>query len=111
MSALLAEPAGGIIQFETPEEGGSALEVRSDSVNFVDEIFHTEYTMTAQFVANPLVCDRQSLTTNLTESALVYQPTNSFERRISPGNIGINKTQHIQRCLNAMVTAYLAYLI
>jgi hypothetical protein len=86
----------GVRELERPEEVGGFLEVRTDSSNFVDEIFNTDDVILAQRLFNDRVIrNGDTLLVDLGISTLVDQTTNSLQVGVTVGNIRLDQLEHL----------------
>lgn len=70
--SLLFESLLGGVKLEGPEEVVSLLEVGSNAVDLVDEIFNTDDTVLSEFIGNDLVVrKRDSAAVDLSVASLV----------------------------------------
>jgi len=91
-----AETTIRVAELKWPEEVRSLLEVRSDSVNFVNQILHANNTVLAKAVLNNGVVGKSNaLLVDLAVSTLVDKLTNSLERRVTIGDPRVNNLKHL----------------
>jgi len=84
------------VQLEWPQEIGRLLEVRANGENFVDQVFDANDILFAEILLNNgVVGDRQTLSLDLGISALVNQLTDSLQTRITPSDVRIGDTKHL----------------
>ena len=96
VSELLGETASGSVKLEGPEEVGGLLEVRTDSVDFVNQIFDGEDAVLAEDLLDLLVVDeRDTLTIQLGVTTLVDEVTDSLEVGVTVSDVGLNETEHL----------------
>ena len=95
VSELLGETTSGSVELERPEEVGGLLEVRTDGVDFVNEIFDGEDSVLAEDLFDLFVIDeRNTLAVQLSITTLVDEFTDSLEVGVTIGNEGFDKTEH-----------------
>lgn len=83
------------IQFEWPQEVGGFLEMRTNSVDLMDKVFHAKKILaTNNFLNDSVGAERNSLTIDFTKSALVNQLSNRFKVRSTISNKWLNKSEH-----------------
>ena len=100
VTELLAETTSRSVQLEWPEEVGGLLEVRTNSVDFMNEIFHRDNTeLTENSLDLLVVHKRNTLTIQLGITTLVNEVTDSLEVGVTIGNVGLNKTEHLNGSL------------
>lgn len=96
VTKLLAEATRRAVQLEGPEEVGSLLEVRTHSVDLVDEVFRAHDTeLTKNLLNLSVLSNGNTLVVELGITTLVDQSTNGLEVGITVGNVGLNKTEHL----------------
>jgi len=94
---LLSPSAGRIVQLEGPQEVGGLLEMRSDGEDFVDEIFcANNVEFTKGLLYESIVVQWNSTSLDLSVSTLVYQIPDRLQIGITPGDVRISQTQHVQ---------------
>jgi len=85
------------VEFEWPQETVGFSEVRSASVNFVNQIFNAlNSELSEGLVDDIIIGDGDSLVENLSMSSLVDQRTNRLEVGISKSNVWFDALQHVQ---------------
>ena len=95
VSELLGETASGSVKLEGPEEVGGLLEVRTDSVDFVNQIFDGEDAVLAEDLLDLLVVDeRDTLAVQLGITTLVDEFADGLEVGVTVGDVGLDKTEH-----------------
>jgi hypothetical protein len=95
-----AESASGVAELEGPEEVASLLEVGADSVNFMDEVFHTDHAVLTEVLLNHLVVSKgDSLLVDLAVSALVDELADGLEVGVSVCDEGFHDLQHLHSSL------------
>lgn len=100
VTELLAETTSRSVQLEGPEEVGGLLEVRTNSVDFMNEIFHRDNTeLTENSLDLLVVHKRNTLTIQLGITTLVNEVTDSLKVGVTIGNVGLNKTEHLNGSL------------
>jgi len=96
VTELLAETTIRTRQLEGPQEVSTLLEVRSDSVDLMNQILHSHNSELAQNLLHLLVLhQRNTLLVQLRESTLVHQHTHSLQIRITIGNVRLHQTKHL----------------
>jgi hypothetical protein len=97
---LVLETTQCRVEFEWPQKVAGLLEVRSNGVDFVDQIFHTNDTILTKSLFNDgVVRQRDAFLVDLSMSALVDQFTNRLQVRSSPGDIRFDQLQHLHRAV------------
>ena len=97
VSELLGETTSGGVELEGPEEVGGLLEVRTDGVDFVNEIFDGEDTVLTEDLLDLLVIDeRDTLTVQLSVTTLVDEFADGLEVGVAVSNVGLDKTEHFR---------------
>lgn len=92
---LLAETASGGVELEGPEEVRGLLEVRTHGVDLMNEVFNREDTVLAEDTLDLLVVnERNTLTVQLSITALVDEVTDGLEVGVTVGNVGLDETEH-----------------
>merc|ERR1719424_479579 len=93
--ALEATPWCG--ELEWPEKVGDLLEMRSHSVNLVDDILHAVDAKLPELRRDDLVIvERDAALVHLAKAALVDELTHSLERRIAICDIWLHCLQHLK---------------
>lgn len=91
-----SETTVGVGQLEWPQEVAGLLEVGSDSVDFVDEIFNTDDTVLAEVVLDQLVVGQSdSLLVDLSISSLVDKLSDGLQVGVAIGNVWVDDCQHL----------------
>lgn len=81
-------------QLEWPQEVVSLLEVRTDGVDFVDQVIDRQDTVLTQMFFNYLVVGQSnSLLVDLTVTSLVNQLSDGGERWVTVSNVRFNQLQ------------------
>ena len=84
------------VELEGPEEVVSLLEVRADSGDFVDKIFHTVDAMGTERLGDDLVVtETDPLLVDLTETTLVEELPDGSDRRVAESHEGSDETEHL----------------
>jgi len=93
---LLSPSATGSVQLEGPEEVGGILEVLANGEDFMNEIFNTDDSSAAKNLLNEFVRD-DGFTTEIVlgKTALVDQLTDTLQIWVTPGDVGLANTQHV----------------
>ena len=90
----------GVGELEGPEEVVGFLEVRTDSGDFVDEVFNTDDTVLAKSLFDDrVVMNRDTLTVDLGKSTLVDQFTDGLQVGRTVGDIRLNQLKHLRGSL------------
>jgi len=93
-----SEATGWVAQFERPQEVRCLLEVRSNSVDLVDQILHADNAELAQGVLDQLVVGQgNSLLFDLSIAPLVDELSNGLEVGVAVGDVGVDDSQHLLR--------------
>lgn len=80
---LLPETTTRVGEFERPQKFVGLLEVRSDGVDFMDQVLHAQNTKLAQLVFDDAVgCDWDTLSVEFGKAPLVDQLPDCFEVRV-----------------------------
>lgn len=91
-----SETTVGVAELEWPKEVGSLLEVWSDGVDLVDQVFHADNTELAQVVFDQLVvCQGNTLLVDLSISSLVDQFSDALQVGVTIGNVWIDDSKHL----------------
>lgn len=95
-----SEATSWVAELEWPQEVGSLLEVWTDSVDLVDQVFHANHAELAQVVLDELVvCQGGSLLVDLSISSLVDELSDALEIWVAVGNVWVDDCQHLLRSL------------
>jgi len=95
--SLVAESTLGGSELEGPQEVVGNLEVGSDSVDFVDQIFNADDAVLTKSLFNDLVIsDGDSLLVDLTETSLVNQVRDGMSGGISESDIRFDLLDHVK---------------
>ena len=90
----------GVGELEGPKEVVDFLKVRTDSDDFMNEVFDTDNTVLAKGLFNDsIVMDRDTLLLNLGISTLVDQFTNGLQVGGTVSDIGLNELEHFRGSL------------
>merc|ERR1719414_108523 len=85
------------VKLEGPKEVGRVFEVRSNSEDLVNDVFHTDDTELAQRLFDHVVgSDGFTVTIDLDMSPLVNQLTNRLQVWASPGYVWLTDSKHVQ---------------
>ena len=96
MVSFLAESASWVGELEGPQEVSCLLEVLSDGVDLVDQIFSTNNVVLAKLLFNDgIVGDSDTLSVDLGISTLVDEVADGLQARVSPGNVRVDNTEHL----------------
>lgn len=97
MVVLLAPPAVGGVELEGPEEVGGVLEVGPNGVDLMHEILHAlNIALHLQLALDEeVVGDGNALSLDLQETSLVDQIPDGLEVGVTPGDVGLTDSQHI----------------
>ncbi len=88
--------AGGVGELEGPQEVGSLLEGRANSVDLVEKVFHRDNTVLAEGSLNNLVVVKgNTLLVDLSVTTLVQQLANSGMVGIAVGNVRFNQSEEL----------------
>lgn len=91
-----SESTVGVGELEGPQEVAGLLEVWSDSVDLVDQIFHTDNAVLAEVVLDKLVVgESNALLVNLAISTLVDQLADGLEAGVAIGNEWVDDGKHL----------------
>jgi hypothetical protein len=91
-----SEATSGVAQLERPEEVTRLFEVRSDSGDLVDQVFHTDDAELAQGVLDQLVVSEgDALLVDLAISALVDEFTDGLEVWVPVSDVWVNDGEHL----------------
>jgi len=95
--SLVAESTLGGAKLEGPEEVVGFLEVLSDSVDFVDQIFNTDdVELTKSLLDDFIGGNGDSLLVDLTETSLVDQIGDGVSGGISESDIRFDLLDHVK---------------
>jgi len=95
--SLVVESTLGGAKLEGPKEVVGLLEVGSDSVDFVDQIFSADDTVLAKSLFNDQVgSDGDSLLVDLTETSLVNQVRDSVSGGVSESDVRFDLLDHVK---------------
>lgn len=90
------ESTSRVGQLEWPQEVAGLLEVGSDSVDLVDQVFNTDDAVLAKVVLNQLVVGQSdSLLVDLSISSLVDELTDGLEVGVAVGDVWVDDCQHL----------------
>lgn len=96
MVVLFAPATSRRVQLERPQEVRGPLEVRADGVHFVHEILDALNVLRSQLALDgEVVGNRNALSLVLDEATLVDQLPDRLQIRISPGDVRLDNTQHV----------------
>lgn len=99
-SLASAETTGRRVELEGPQEVVGLLEVGTNSVDFVDQIFHTDDVVLAEGSFNDgVVSEGNALLVDLAETALVDEFADALQVRSTVGNVGFDNAQHVDGSL------------
>ena len=91
------EAAVRVGQLERPQEVASLLEVRSNCVDLVNQILHTDDAVFAQVILDDLVVGQGSaLLVDLAITTLVDQFTHSLEIGVTVRTKGVDDREHLR---------------
>ena len=94
--SLVWESSSGSSELEGPKEVVGFLEVRSYSVDFVDQIFDViDAVLSEWFSYDGVWWERDSLSVDFSVSSLENEFSNSFSGRISEGDIWLNFSEEV----------------
>jgi len=94
---LVAHTSECVAQFEGPQEVVGFLEVWSDCVDLVDEVFNADDVKFAEVVFDDLVVsDWDALVVHLSISSLEHQFLDALQVGVSPGNVRLDKSEHVK---------------
>lgn len=87
-------------QLERPQEVAGLLEIGSDGVDLMDQVFHADNAIFAKIVLDQLVvCQGNSLFVDLSITTLVDELSHRLEVGVSVGDVGVDDCQHLLRGL------------
>lgn len=90
-------------QLESPQEVVGFLEVGTDGVDFVDQIFHTDDVVLAEGSFNDgVISEGNALLVDLSETTLVNQLADALQVGSTVGNVGINDAEHVDGSLGEL---------
>jgi len=96
MSLVIETTLGGV-QLEGPHEVVGLLEVRTNSVELVDQVFNADDAELSEGLFNDLVgSEGDSLLVDLTETSLVDQVVDGLSGGISEGDVGFDLLDHVE---------------
>jgi hypothetical protein len=86
-------------EFERPEEVVCFLEFRSNSGNFVNELFNVvDAVFTKCLGNNSVIRERKSVSVNLTISTFIDQTRDGVTSGITKSDVGFNPSDHVPSC-------------
>jgi len=95
--SLVVESTLGGSELEGPEEVVGFLEVRADSVDFVDQVFNTDdVELTEGLLDDFIAGDGDSLLVDLTETSLVNQIGDGVSGGITESDIRFDLLDHVK---------------
>lgn len=95
--SLVVESSLGRAELERPHEVVGFLEVRSDSVELVDQVFNADDLLLSENLFDDFVgSDGDSLLVDLTETSLVDQVRDSVSGRISVSDVRFDLLNHVK---------------
>jgi len=95
--SLVVESTLGGAELERPQEVVSLLEVGSDIVDFVDQVFNTDDTVLTKNLFNNFVgSDGDSLLVDLSETSLVDQVGDSVSSGETESDIRFDLLDHVK---------------
>ena len=94
--SLVRKPTSGSSKLEGPKEVVCFLEVRSNCVDFVDQVFNVVNTVLSEwFRYDSIWWERDSLSMDLSISSLENEFSNCFSWRISEGDVWLNFSKEV----------------
>jgi len=95
--SLVTESALRGVQLEAPQEVVGLLEVRTNGVEFVDQIFNADDTELSETLFNDFIGgDGDSLLVDLSETSLVDQVLDGVLGGISESDVGFDSLDHVK---------------
>jgi len=95
--SLVVESTLGGAKLEGPEEVVGFLEVGSDSVDFVDQIFNTDDAVLTKGLLNDFIgSEGNSLLVDLTETSLVNQVRDGVSGGVSESDVRFDLLDHVK---------------
>lgn len=95
-----SETTGRVGQLEWPQEVVGLLEVRTNSVDLVDQVLHGDDTVLTQSSLDDLVVRQSnSLGTNLTVTSLVEQLSNGGQVRVTVSDVWLSQLEQLRGSL------------
>jgi len=95
--SLVVESTLGGAELERPKEVVSLLEVRSDSVDFVDQIFNTDDAVLTKGLLNDFIgSEGNSLLVDLTVSSLVDHVGDGVSSGVAESDIRFDLLDHVK---------------
>lgn len=96
VSDLLSPATTWVVQFEVPQKVVGILEVGADGIDFVDKILHTDDASLAKLLLNDRVVGQgNALTVDFAETTLVDKVAHILQRSITPGDVGLSNSEHV----------------
>lgn len=90
------EATVGVGQLEWPQEVAGLLEVWSDSVDLVDQVFQADNAVLAKVVLDELIVGKGNpLLIDLSVSALIDELSDGLEVGVAVGNVWVDDGQHL----------------
>jgi len=97
LQLALVETTVGVGELEWPEEVGDLLEVWSDGVDLVDDVFHADNAVLAKVLLDNLVVgERHALLVDLAVAALVDELADGLQVGVTVGNVWLDDLQHLR---------------
>jgi len=94
---LLAPSSSGVVELHGPQEVAGVLEVGSDGEDFVDKILHADDAVLAKVGFDDVIAgDGGSVSSDLDETSLVDQLTDSLQIWGSPGDLRLADPEHVE---------------
>lgn len=94
--SLGRESSSGSSEFEGPQKVVSLLEVVSNAVDFVDQIFNAADVVLVQGLVDDFVVGNgDSLSVDLAESSLEDEFSDGFAGRIAVGDVRLDSSEHV----------------
>ena len=89
--------ASRVAQLKRPEEVTGLLEVGTNGIDLMDQVFHADDSILAKLVFNDRVVRQgNTLLVDLAIATLVDELTNALEIRIAVRDVGLNDGQHLR---------------
>jgi len=97
---LLSPATVGRVELEVPKKVARLLEMWSGSDDLMDHVLHADDTVSAEFLLDDfIVGESYTAAINLAKPTLVDQLAHRLEVGVSPSDVRLSNSQHVDRCL------------
>lgn len=91
-----SETTSGVGELEGPQEVGGLLEVGADRVDLMNQILHANDAVLSEVFLNDLIVgEGNTLLVDLSISTFVDEFADTFQVRITVGNVGVDDSKHL----------------